>query len=116
MTPCETLFKRRVADGPEEPRGESWSCKEGMTKSACTVTPTPHKGRTREQETPSKPPGHTGCVCVPSALTMVTVCVPDVARSSSSLGMVRVVLLCWVTMLIALPRACRSSGDRLTCR
>lgn len=84
-------------------------------RSACMLMPTPQK-RTREQETPSKPPGHTGCVWVPSALTMVTVCVPDVARSSSSLGMVRVVLLCWVTMLMALPRACRSSGDRLTCR
>lgn len=26
------------------------------------------------------------------------------------------VLLCCVTTLMALPRACRSSGDRLTCR
>lgn len=47
---------------------------------------------------------------------MVTVCVPDAARVSSGRGMARVVLLCWVTMLMALPRACRSSGDRLTCQ
>lgn len=46
---------------------------------ACVMPSDPHDKAlqgTREL------PDHTGCVCVPSALTMVTVCVPDVASSS----------------------------------